>query len=133
MNDWLYLLVIPALLCLVWFWPDSSTRSPLRRSSDPGSHGRRHDSRFHAVSIEPCSHACAAVMAMRGKRYLATEVSSLPVLGCDASRCQCTYKHFADRRTGHDRRHASSAMQEHFHRSDKRHGKDRRKRTAVMQ
>ncbi len=130
MNDWLYLLLIPVLLLLIWFWPEpKSSRSPLRRSSDQTPHAPAQN-RFHAVSIEPCSHACAAARGLRGKRFLAEEVMSLPVEGCDASRCQCTYKHYADRRNGEERRRASIAMRKHFSQYEQRHGGDRRRRHA---
>lgn len=132
MNDWLYLLLIPALLLLIWFWPEpKSDRAALRRRGDNAS-GSQTDNQFHAVSIEPCSHACAAVRALQGKRFLAHEVMSLPVAGCDATRCQCTYKHYADRRGGEDRRRASVAMREHFSKYDQRHGGDRRRRHAYL-
>lgn len=132
MNDWLYLLLIPALLLLIWFWPESqSSRSPMRRSSDNGA-GSQTDNQFHAVSIEPCSHACSAVKALHGKRYLAREVMSLPVPGCDESRCQCTYKHYADRRAGEERRRASVAMKAHFSKYEQRHGGDRRRHHAYQ-
>lgn len=128
MNDWLYLLVIPALLVLVWFWPEPrTTRSSRRKSSDSEPHKS-----FHAVSIEPCSHACAAARALRGKRFLTNEVMSLPVSGCDEARCQCTYKHYADRRVGEERRRASIAMRQRFTNYEQRHGGDRRRRHAYL-
>jgi hypothetical protein len=125
MNDWLYLLLIPALLCLIWFWTETrGSRSPMRRNSDKRT--SKTDNRFHAVTIEPCSHACSAVKVFEGERFLAYEVSRLPVAGCDASRCQCTYKHYADRRSGEERRHASTAMNAQFNRQEHREGGDRR-------
>lgn len=128
MNDWLYLLLIPALLVLVWFWPEPKTsRSSHRKSSD--SEPKKS---FHAVSIEPCSHACKAARALRGQRFLTHEVMTLPVPGCDESRCQCTYKHYADRRVGEERRRASIAMRERFSNYEQRHGGDRRRRHAYL-
>lgn len=130
MNDWLYLLLVPFLLLLIWFWPDpKSSRSALRRISDNTPNAPA-QTRFHAVSIEPSSHACAAARALRGKRFLAHEAVGLPVEGCDASRCHCTYKHYADRRRGEERRRASVAMRKHFSQYEQRHGNDRRKRHA---
>jgi hypothetical protein len=130
MNDWLYLLLVPLLLLLIWFWPEpKSSRAALRRSSDKTSNSPA-QTRFHAVSIEPCSHACSAARALRGKRFLAREAVSLPVESCDAAHCQCTYKHYADRRKGEERRRASVAMRKHFSHYEQRHGNDRRKRHA---
>jgi hypothetical protein len=126
MNDWLYLLLIPALLVLVWFWPDPRTTGTARRNSDD----TKPQKSFHAVSIEPCSHACSAARALRGKRFLTHEAMSLPVSGCDEARCQCTYKHYADRRIGDERRRASIAMRERFTNYEQRHGGDRRRHHA---
>jgi len=129
MNDWLYLLLIPALLVIVWFWPDSRTTWTAARRKPSDTETQKS---FHAVSIEPCSHACDAARALRGKRFLTNEVMSLPVPGCDESRCQCTYKHYADRRVGEERRRASIAMRERFTNYEQRHGGDRRRRHAYL-
>jgi hypothetical protein len=128
MDDWLYLLVIPALLVLVWFWPEPKTSRASRSKSQDAEQRKA----FHAVSIEPCSHACSAAKALRGKRFLTHEVMSLPVSGCDEARCQCTYKHYADRRIGEERRRASIAMREHFTNYEQRRGGDRRRRHAYL-
>lgn len=121
MNDWLYLLLIPALLVLVWFWPEPKSARSQRIGREKPEHS------FHAVSVEPCSHACAAARALRGKRFLTNEVMSLPVSGCDEARCQCTYKHYADRRAGEERRRASMVMHQHFSNDEQRRGGDRRR------
>ncbi len=124
MNDWLYLLLIPVLLIAIWFWPEQKSHSAARRSNDETDGDDRN--RFHAVSIQPCSHACNAVMNLSDKRFLAGEVMSLPVPGCDASRCQCTYKHYSDRRKGKERRHGSIAMKHVYAKNEHRTGEDRR-------
>jgi hypothetical protein len=132
MNDWLYLLLIPVLLIVIWFWPETKNgRNPMRRSNDEID-GDANSTRYHAVSIQPCSHACDAVINLSHKRFLAGEVMSLPVAGCDASRCQCTYKHYADRRAGAERRHASIAMEHIYSKSEHRRGVDRRRQHAFQ-
>lgn len=130
MNDWLYLLLIPALLCLVWFWPAPRQHHAMRRSTD-AAESPSHNA-YHAVSIQPCTHACNAVNAMRNKRFLASEVVTLPVPGCNALQCKCTYKHHSDRRTGEDRRHASIAMEHIYAKDEHRSGGDRRRRHAYQ-
>lgn len=132
MNDWLYLLLIPALLCLIWFWPMSSGsgRTVLRRQSDDVTH--KSARQFHAVSIEPCRGACSAARMLHGQRFLASEARTLPLADCDVANCQCTYKHYADRRKGDERRRASIAMRERFSKYDQRHGGDRRRRHAYQ-
>lgn len=42
---------------------------------------------------------CEAVQAIAGKRFLSDEVPKLPLSGCDASDCRCSYELFEDRRT----------------------------------
>lgn len=103
MNDWLYILLIPAVLLLIWLWPESSKdQTPRRARYNRYSGARRR--RFHAVSIVPCQNACAAATALQGKRFLANEAMLLPVAGCNnITGCQCSYKHYADRPSGKDR------------------------------
>lgn len=131
MNDWLYLLLIPALLLLIWFWPESgSARSVSRHKQD--KHNAPAQNPFHAISIQPCAKACSAATALRGKRFLANEAMTLPLADCDTANCQCTYKHYADRRKGEERRRASIAMREHFSKYEQRHGRDRRRHQAYQ-
>jgi hypothetical protein len=57
---------------------------------------------WHAVSIVPRQQACAAALALRGKRFLSrTEAPPLPLPDCTLpADCSCVYKHHADRRGG---------------------------------
>lgn len=48
---------------------------------------------------------CQAAKAISKQRFLEKDVPMLPLDGCDAAYCQCTYKRFGDRRT--DTRRAS--------------------------
>lgn len=128
MNDSLYLLLIPVLLIIIWFWPEQKSGTATTRRNHNGNNPFHN--RFHAVSIQPCSHACNAARKISHKRFLANEVSSLPIAGCDASRCQCTYKHYADRRQRQERRHASLAMEHIYSRHEHRAGSDRRQQHA---
>jgi hypothetical protein len=59
---------------------------------------------WHAVTIAAPVSACAAAHGCKGKRYLSREAPRLPLAGCDASVCECKYRHFPDRR-GPPRRH----------------------------
>jgi hypothetical protein len=56
------------------------------------------DNRWHAITIIGNNYACAAAQACRGKRFLSSEAPRLPLAECDARRCECRYRHFADRR-----------------------------------
>ena len=45
--------------------------------------------------------SCAAAAMCRNTRYLSREAPRLPLSTCPHPElCQCTYKHFEDRRTG---------------------------------
>ena len=64
------------------------------------------ESQYHGVQvIANPSECCQAAKAIAGQRYLPNEVPMLPLPGCDAADCRCTYKRFDDRRT--DLRRAS--------------------------
>jgi hypothetical protein len=73
--------------------PAQALHRELQRMSDSG--------RYRGVSIE--AH-CAASHALAGREYGFTEAPRLPVEGCDAPVCPCTYIGLVERRSGGDRR-----------------------------
>jgi hypothetical protein len=77
---------------LVFIYEDADTQSPAP------SRAKRH--RWHAVAIVATATACAAARACKDNRYLSAEAPRLPLAGCDATRCECRYGHFDDRRRG---------------------------------
>ena len=56
-------------------------------------------SKYRSVEVN-INHTgcCEAVQAIAGKRFLSNEVPMLPLIDCDASDCNCSYKLFHDRR-----------------------------------
>jgi len=57
-------------------------------------------SRYRGVQVNGNrAGCCEAVQAVAGKRFLSDEVPKLPLNGCDANDCRCSYKLFDDRRT----------------------------------
>ncbi len=71
-------------------------------SARTGADGR---SNYRGVEVHAGAlGCCAAVREIRGKRFLSDEVPALPLPGCNAEDCGCTYELFADRRRSHDRR-----------------------------
>lgn len=54
--------------------------------------------RWKAVSILPGPRSCKAVRGVTNRRYLSAEAPRLPVAECNVERCECRYKHHADRR-----------------------------------
>ena len=87
-------------LCL---WLNYRSKSTQRTS-------HKDTQQFHAVSIKPCANACSQVKELKGKSFLASEVSQIPLTGCDAKTCTCRYVHYKDRRDGEDRRYPSGLM-----------------------
>jgi len=82
--------------------------------------------RWHAVTIAGSGSACAAAQACKGKRYLSSEAPRLPLEGCDAARCECRYRHFADRRGDPRREDETAAKQEARKGNDRRTSRGRR-------
>jgi len=51
--------------------------------------------------VQPGEPPCDAVLRMRSVRFLAAEAPRIPVPYCAwPARCQCVYRHHADRRVG---------------------------------
>jgi hypothetical protein len=65
---------------------------------------RRRDSPYHAVSVTAGHPSCVAARQLGTLRFLTGQAPSLPLAGCDVHPCECRYSHYADRRTGLDRR-----------------------------
>lgn len=62
---------------------------------------RKPASKWHGVSIVLQTSSCAAAAMCRNTRYLSREAPRLPLRSCPhPETCECTYKHFEDRRTG---------------------------------
>jgi hypothetical protein len=89
--------------------------------------GMRITQLFHGVAIEPGKDCrCEAVAAIAGQRFLGEQAPLLPLEGCDCpDRCQCRYRHFADRRTD-ARREADVGLPMRLHPEEKRKGSGRR-------
>jgi hypothetical protein len=54
---------------------------------------------FRCVQVNANDAGCCdAVRAIAGKRFLPDEIPDLPLAGCDAESCNCSYELFSDRR-----------------------------------
>lgn len=63
-----------------------------------------HKSKYRGVQVNPrAEDCCEVVRAAVGTRYLSNNVPTLPLEGCDAVDCNCTYELFDDRRTDYRR------------------------------
>ncbi len=76
-----------------------------KRPPDPDRLGKvQRDTRFHAVSLENLSGACAAAYAIQGERFLPGAAPRIPLPECDAPECNCLYVRYNDRRLSRNRR-----------------------------
>ncbi len=66
----------------------------LRQDAAPAA-----SSAWRCVEIRTDSEApCAAASELTGRRFLPDEIPELPLPGCDAESCRCSYKLHNDRR-----------------------------------
>lgn len=86
--------VVAAAAAILWL--------AMRRRPAPVPRSRA-ATRFDAVEIQARHTACLAALRLRGKRYLAGEAPALPLTGCTAAQCSCSFVKLSDRRT-EDRR-----------------------------
>lgn len=83
---------------------------------------------YRAISIVHDDRACDAVKAIGEKRFLERdrETPTLPLSGCDAAQCNCSYARHHDRRqSDEDRRHPASLQSQLY---DRTNDSDRRKK-----
>jgi hypothetical protein len=91
--------------------------APRRRAATPSAPAKAHGPakpsggvkrklalKFHGVSLRPGPHACQAVQALAGQRFLPQEAPAMPLATCDQQKCQCAFSHHRDRRDQDDRR-----------------------------
>jgi hypothetical protein len=108
MNTWIWAslgavigLVAPlALRPLRRSEPGTAPETPVRAPPRPAPRAQK----FHGVTIQPCAQPCPAALALADRRFLPEQAPALPLAGCDQRRCQCAYRHHADRRDADDRR-----------------------------
>ncbi len=128
MDIWL----LPTLIILSLVWLYFHRASKLSRSTTkPNQHKPNRATHFHGVTIHVCSKACDKVMPLKNKRFLASEVTQLPVYGCTNEHCTCSYRHHEDRRSGEDRRYPSIVMNSISSTSEHRFRSERRKQSFV--
>ena len=71
------------------------------KNSSPSVTGRAKPARtYNGVEIISRHDCCKAVRALAGKRFLSSEVPLFPLQDCDRPKCDCSYRRYADRRTG---------------------------------
>jgi hypothetical protein len=89
---------------------------------------KRPKRQWHAVSIVPATHSCAAAARLARKRFLSREAPELPLAGCDQELCGCRYGHHDDRRNGPRRVSELGVSVDGFEGFDRRGGPKRGRR-----
>ena len=124
MDNWLFIAIL-ILLPIIWIFLHYSTARKYKQIYSL----HKKPQNFHGISIHLCSGACESVKSLEGKRFLASEVTLLPVAGCTTKECLCTFEHHRDRRRGTERRLPLSALETVFSEKDQRFRPDRRKQS----
>lgn len=109
----------------------SRSRSRRESASQPDRRQeRRRDSPYHAVSVTAGHPSCEAAKQLGTLRFLAGQAPGIPLAGCDVRPCECRYSHYADRRTGLDRRVEIGGKPPHGL-EERRHNNGRRAGDAI--
>jgi len=89
---------------------------------------------FHSVSIVAGAGACQTAKTLKGVRFLSDEAPLLPLISCDATRCNCKFAHHQDRRRGARRNPYSAQSHEYSHHGgeDRRHRRGRRQSDGMQ-
>lgn len=87
------LIVVVAIVAFVW---RQMARKKLPHLATVA--GRAANRTYHCVEIRRGTHACKAVQSLGSTRFLSDEAPRLPVPGCTAAQCTCSFIHHDDRR-----------------------------------
>jgi hypothetical protein len=127
MQAVLYIIVIALILVACFFW-FASKRSiaKLQKALEEDSNNALFESPFKCVMIKLCTHPCKNARDFQTKPILAKDAPTLPLQGCNAITCKCSFEHHEDRRMGTDRRDKEDARRALIY-INKRTLKDRRR------
>src|SRR5919108_3972207 len=109
-----------ALLALAgyWIWLRQTQASDVSaRTARP--------KRFGAVEIRLRGAACDAAKKLEGERFLAGDAPELPLRGCSANQCGCSFVKLADRRTDDRRLQYVASFASSLVKADQRKRSDR--------
>lgn len=111
---------------MFWYWHALPKQAPAKKNSTavqrrepakkhaPAKAPASSDTTAHnyqAVSIQCRADACAAAKAIAGKRFLTAAAPTLPLAGCGAAQCHCSYARHADQRSDEDDRRSVHSLQ----------------------
>lgn len=114
MEILLFLFVVIMVGALVYFVTGEFEFEPLNTDEDD-------DQPYPAVNIQPCNNACQAAVQTSQMIFLSMQAPKLPLNACDRiADCECTFRHFADRRQHGDRREVNYVKRDGIQQKDRR-------------
>ena len=127
MQEVFFIIVIALVLvaCFIWYASERSN-AKLKKALENDANIALFESPFKCVTIRLCAHPCKNAREIQTKPLLAKDAPSLPLLGCNAITCKCSFERHEDRRTGEDRRDKEDARRALIY-INKRTLKDRRR------
>jgi hypothetical protein len=121
----LVIIAIILVACCVWYVSEKSA-TRLKKALDEDADAPLFQSQFKCVVISLCAHPCKKARDYQSKPILANAIPSLPLQGCNAITCQCSFLSYDDRRMGMDRRDKQDGKRTLIY-ANKRLLKDRRR------
>jgi len=127
MQAVLYIIIIALFLVACFFWYASERSiAKLKKALEQDANNALFESPFKCVMIKLCTHPCKNAKELQTKSLLAKDAPTLPLLGCNAITCKCSFERHEDRRMGTDRRDKEDARRALIY-INKRTLKDRRR------
>jgi hypothetical protein len=112
--------LIVAAAAAYWFLSRRAASRP------PPTRDNKAATQFSSVEIRLRSNACPAARALKGQRFLAKEAPTLPLPGCSAAQCSCSFAKLSDRRTDGRRLEHDGLSAAMFLTTNRRQKRDRR-------
>ena len=122
--DWILLTLLVGIGVFLFRAKRSLNR--LQKALDDNADSPLFQPQFKCVVVSPTALSCQLARDLASKALLIDEAPTLPLVGCNALNCHCSFTHRDDRRTGIDRRENESAQRARVY-LNKRIFKDRRR------
>lgn len=122
-----YIIIITLILVACFFWYASERSiSKLKKALEEDANNALFEPPFKCVMIKLCTHPCKSARDYQTKPILAKDAPTLPLIGCNAIKCKCSFELREDRRMSTDRRDKQDARRALIY-INKRTLKDRRR------
>jgi hypothetical protein len=105
MFSTLDLILLVLVLCIgVFVYYANSNLARLTKALDDNADSPLFQPQFKCVLVKPTTLSCQLARDLSTKALLVDDAPILPLEGCNALQCHCSFTHRDDRRTGVDRR-----------------------------